>query len=207
MGNVAPALFAGLFLGAGIYAVVQIRASSVGGQIFWLVGLLSFAVGGLFASLRLFLPMVEPVYVTVLLFCISVGLGAILIGIVSHLVRPMPERWATIGLAIPVVVYVVAVLTDQIHFAALVQIVVLIGMTGVAAWKFEDFPRASIWVIAAALSFALLTPLLMRIAPGLGVSQMDVGHLAMAIGLLSLVQAAKARGIGPADRGAGGAGA
>jgi len=202
MGNVMPALFAGLFLGAGIFAVMQIRSSSVGGQIFWLVGLLSFAAGGLFAALRLFIPGVEPVYVTVLLFCISVGLGAILIGIVSHLVRPMPERWATVGLAIPVVVYVVAVLTDQIHFAALVQIVVLIGMTGVAAWKFEEFPRASIWVIAAALSFALLTPMLMRIAPGLGLAQQDVGHLAMAIGVLSLVQAAKAKGIGKGSSGA-----
>ncbi|MGD1933869.1 MAG: hypothetical protein ACFB0Z_05050 [Candidatus Phaeomarinobacter sp.] len=202
MGEVGPALFAGLFLGAGIFALMQIRSSSVGGQVFWLVGLLSFAVGGLFAALRLFIPGVEPVYVTVLLFCISVGLGAILIGIVSHLVRPMPERWATVGLAIPVVVYVVAVLTDQIHFAALVQIVVLIGMTGVAAWKFEEYPRASIWVIAAALSFALLTPMLMRIAPGLGLTQQDVGHLAMAIGVLSLVQAAKAKGIGKGAPGA-----
>ncbi|MEQ8745983.1 hypothetical protein [Pyruvatibacter sp.] len=194
MGNMVPAVFAGLFLGAGIYAVMQIRMSSVAGQIFWLVGLLSFAAAGLFACLRLFLPVVEPVYVTVMLFCISVGMGTILIGAVSHLVRPVPERWATVGLAIPVVVYIVAVLTDQIHFAALVQIVVLIGMTGLAAWKFEDFPRASIWLIAAALSFALLPALLMRIAPGLGLSRTDVGHLALAIGLLSLVQVINARG-------------
>jgi len=202
MGNVMPALFAGLFLGAGIFAVMQIRSSSVGGQVFWLVGLLSFAVGGLFAALRLFLPGVEPVYVSVLMFCTSVGIGAILIGIVSHVVRPVPERWATIGLAIPVVIYVMAVLTDQIHFAALVQIVVLIGMTGVAAWKFETFPRASIWVIAAALSFALLPALLMRIAPGLGVSSQDVGHMAIAIGLLALVQVTKAKGVGGGTTGA-----
>ena len=202
MGNVMPALFAGLFLGAGIFAVMQIRSSSVDGQVFWLVGLLSFAAGGLFAALRLFVPGVEPVYVSVLMFCTSVGLGAVLIGIVSHLVRPVPERWATIGLAIPVVIYVMAVLTDQIHFAALVQIVVLIGMTGVAAWKFEASPRASIWVIAAALSFALLPALLMRLAPGLGVSSQDVGHLAIAIGLLALVQAFKAKGVGGGDTGA-----
>jgi|GEM_PF-6549794 len=195
MGNAMPALFAGLFLGAGIYAALQVRSAAVGGHIFWMVGIMSFAVGGLFAALRLFIPGVEQIYVSVLMFCISVGLGAILIGAVAHLVRPMPDRWTTVALAIPVVVYVVAVLSNQIHFAAFVQIIVLIGMTGLAAWKFEDFPRASIWLIAAALSFALLPPLLMRIAPGLGLSFNDVGHLAMAIGVLSLVQVVKARGV------------
>jgi hypothetical protein len=129
-----------------------------------------------------------------------VGFAAVLIGVVSHLVRIVPERWTTIILAIPVVVYVVAVLTDQVFYVGLVQVVLLIGMTGLAAWKFESFPKASIWLIAATLAFAILPAMLMRLAPGLGVTAMDVGHLAMALGILALVQVMAAPGIEGAAR-------
>lgn len=194
MGTVLPAIFAGLFLGAGIFAVMQVRASSVGGQVFWLVSFLAFAVAGLMAVLRLFVPGIEPVYISVMGFSLSVGIAAVLVGVVSHIVRPIPERWTTIMLAIPVVIYVVGVLTDQLYYTALVQIVVLTGLTGLAAWKFETYPRACIWLLAATLSFAILPQLLIRLAPGLGVSSQDVGHLAAAIGVLALVQVTKARG-------------
>lgn len=198
MSSVFPAVFAGLLLGAGIFSVMQIRKpelSSVNGRIFWLVAFLSFVVAGFFAVLRLFVEGVQPVYGSVLGFATSVGFAAVLIGVVSHLVRPLPERWTTIILAIPVVVYVMAVLSGQIYYMGLIQVVLLIGMTGLAAWKFESFPRASIWLLGATLSFALLPALLARLAPGLGLNQMDVGHLAMALGIFALVQVAKARGI------------
>ncbi len=194
MAEILPALFAGLFLGAGIFAVTQVRTSSVNGKMFWLVSFLSFAVAGLCAVLRLFFIGIEPIYVTVMAFALSVGMVAALIGVASHLVRPLPERWTTIVLAIPVVIYVVAVLTDQIRSTGMVQIVTLIGFTGLAAWKFETAPRASMWVLAAALSFAILPALLMRLAPGLGISFQDVGHLAGALGVLALAQASLAKG-------------
>lgn len=190
-----PAIFAGFLLGAAIYAVTQGRASSVNGRIFWMVAFLSFVVAGGFAVARLFVEGVQPVYASVMGFATSVGFAAVLIGVVSHLVRIVPERWTTIILAIPVVVYVVAVLTDQVFYVGLVQVVLLIGMTGLAAWKFESFPKASIWLIAATLAFAILPAMLMRLAPGLGVTAMDVGHLAMALGILALVQVMAAPGI------------
>jgi len=192
MSEMLPAMCAGLFLGAGIYAVIHIRTASVGGQIFWQVAFLSFAVAGLGAVLRLFFAGIAPIYITVMAFALSVGLVAALVGVVSHLVRPLPERWTTVVLAVPVVVYIVAVLTDQLHFTALVQIVTLIGLTGVAAWKFETSPRVCIWVIGAALSFAILPALLMRIAPGLGLAPQDAGHFAAALGVLALSQASQA---------------
>ena len=192
MDAVLPAGAAGLLLGTGIFAVTRIRGAAIDGQIFWLVSFLTFAVAGLVAVLRLFVGGVEPVYVTVMAFAMSVGLVAALLGVAAHLVRPIPEKWETAVLAIPAVVYVVAVLTGQLHYTGFIQIVALIGITGLAAWKFEQTPNTSLWLIGAAVAFALLPAVLMRTVPG--IAPQDAGHIAAALGVLALFQASQSPG-------------
>ena len=192
MNAVLPAVAAGLLLGAGILAVLRTRGATMGGQIFWLVCFLAFAVAGVAAVLRLFVPGVGPVYVTLMAFAMSVGLVAALLAAACHLVRPVPEKWVTAVLAIPVVVYVVAVLTDQLYYTGLIQIVALIGLTGLAAWKFEQASRTAMWLIAAAIAFALLPAVLMRTLPG--IAPQDAGHVAAALGVLALLQASQSPG-------------
>lgn len=190
MNGAVPALFAGLLLGAGIFALTRVRGTGVKGEIFWLVCFLTFTVAGGFAVARLFAAGIQPVYATVMAFALTVGLTAALIGTASILVRPLEDRWNTVALAIPAVVYIFAVLTNQFVFTAYVQIIVVIGLTGLAAWKFETHPRSAMWIIAACVAFALLTPMILRVAP---ISAMDAGHLASALGVLALAQAALAQ--------------
>lgn len=201
MDAVLPAGAAGLLLGAGILAVTRTRGAAVEGQMFWLVCFLTFAVAGLVAVLRLFVAGVEPVYVTVMAFAMSVGLVAALLAAAAHLVRPIPEKWVTAVLAIPAVVYVVAVLTGQLHYTGFIQIVALIGITGLAAWKFEQTSTTAMWLIGAAIAFALLPAVLMRIVPG--IAPQDAGHIAAALGVLALYQASQSPG-NPARAGSAG---
>lgn len=200
MDSVTGGLAALLLFGASAWGVLRARRlsggsagggdegreDSSGAGPFWLVCFLSFAVAGLAALVKVFAPDAAPVYVSAMGFALSVGLVAALLGAAEALIRPIPEKWVTATLAVPAAIYVMAVLSGNLHYAGLVQVVALIGLGGLAVWKSAAAGPAAFWLIAGAVALAIGPLLLMRA----GLAPQAAGHLAAGLGVLALAQGA-----------------